>query len=872
MMRRYLLGILLWLVTLSCVGAELRLSGNEASVQLAPLVELFEDKSAMLDVEQVIADGNFAQRQELLRPGPTRSAIWLRFVLKNDSPVPLTRWIAVRPASLREVSLFIQQDGRWRRVDAGTSRPFGQWPVSARFAVFPVELPAGATHTIYLRVASMNPVAIMPALWEPQAYREAESRIWLREGFMLGVLGIMPLFGALLFFMFRDRAFLFNVLTTATFFLGESSAKGYSFIYLWPNATTWSTWCLSLFAMMGVCWNVLFLRALLQTRRNFPRMDRMLLSLLGIQCLIALGIVGGDYWAWARIANVVNLFATLLFIGTGVTAALKGIKAARYYTAAFLILEGGGLLHHLALTGSIPQADINEYILPITMTLHNVIMLASVVDRIMLARKERERVNSELLAARAAHEAQLEKAVEERTADLNKALEDVRRANQSQTRLVAYISHDLRAPLATIINYAHLLGRHDDAEVRRYKTTIERSAAYQLELIDELVEYARGEFDRLELIPVPTYFHSWLENIASQAELLATQYGNRFILKADESIPPVLVFDPRRLQQVLLNLLSNAAKFTSEGEISLRLQSRPLGNDRIELRFSVDDTGCGIAPEAMERIFQPFERCDSNKEGSGLGLSIARHLAGAMGGNLTVESTLGRGSSFGFHLTLNTADESEVLQQPQTFALPKDFGAGKKVLVVDDNLASCDYLREVLFSANFEVACAWNGHDALLLASERRFDLVLVDQDMPNMSGWELMRKLHETCPDTAPPIILCSAMPPQRPADHPQEIAFAGTLLKPVPADRLLRMMEDLLPSTSQANGLMPPAEELVLLRRLIAEGRITEIEEWAGSLERSTPECANFASRIREAALRIDFMELNKLMERAWPRATAC
>lgn len=867
-----LLGVFLWLATFSCAGAELRLSGNEASVPLGPLVEHVEDGTAALDVEQVAANASFAPKPELMHPGPTRSAIWLRFVLVNNSPVPLTRWIAVKPASLREVSLFIRQGERWQRTTAGTHLPFAQWPIPTRFAVLPVELPAGASHTIYLRVASMNPVAIMPTLWEPKAFLRAESRVWLREGLMLGILAAMPLFGALMLFMFRDRAFLFNVLATTTFLLGESSAKGFSFMYLWPEATTWSTWCLSLFATMGVCWNILFLRALLDTRHNFPRMDRMLLSVLGVQGLIALGIVTGDYWIWAKAANVLNLLATLLFIGTGVTAVIKGIKAARYYTAAFLLLAGGGLLHFLALTGKIAHADINDYILPVTMTLHNIIMLASVVDRIMLARRERERAKSELLAARAAHEAQLERAVEERTAELNLALEEVCRANQVQTRLVAYISHDLRAPLATIINYAHLLGRHDDAEVRRYKATIERSAAYQLELIDELVEYARGEFERLELIPVATYCHSWLENIAAQAELLATQYGNRFLLKAEEGIPPVVVFDPKRLQQVLLNLLSNAAKFTSEGEISLCIQSRPLADGKIELGFSVNDTGRGIAGGDLERIFQPFERGDSTQEGSGLGLSISRHLVGAMGGDLTVESVLGEGSHFRFCLTVGVADEEAVQQLPQAFALPRDFGSGKTVLVVDDNSASRDYLREVLFSAQFDVSSAQNGEEALSLASRHEFDLMLFDQDLPDMSGWELLRKIQASAPDVRAPVVLCSAMPPRCPSDHPPEISFSAALLKPVSADRLLRTAEALLHHEPQQNLAMPSAAMLEPLRRLIADGCITDIEDWAALLERAEPACVGFAQRVREAALRIDFVELDRLTRTAPPHPATC
>lgn len=860
---RSLLGGLLWFGVALAGAAEIRLSGKEASLPLAPLIEAYEDESGRMEIQDVVRQGAFSVRPELLHPGFTHSAIWLKFEFFNDSGLPLTRWLSVQPARLRDVSLFVRQEGGWRRTDAGTRLPFAEWPVSAVNAVLPLRIPPGQPLVAYLRVAGPVSISIAPTLWEPLAFREAEGHSRMVDGIFLGGMAVMPLIGLLLLFMLRDRAFLFNTLGMLTFCLGETSAKGYGFMYLWPNANDWAPRSLALGAMLGVGWHILFLRDLLATRITLPRADRLLLFLLAIEWLPGLGLLLEDYSGWARISAALNLLAMPIMVGVGILAVRRGIKAARYYLAAFAVLAVGGLLHLSSLLGFVPYIGAVEYALPVAMLLNNALMLVSVVDRVMLVRKEKEAAQNALLAVRVAHEAELEQAVVERTADLNAALVETRQAKETQSRLLAYVSHDLRAPLSTIINYAHLLGRHGDADVCRYNAAIERSALYQLDLIDDLVEFARGELDRLELVPAPAFLYDWLDGIATQAELLARQYGNRFFLETGSGIPPVAVFDAKRLRQVLINLLANAAKFTGDGNIRLDVQARPLAGNRVELAFAVIDTGAGIPPHDLERIFLPFERRETQREGWGLGLSIARQLVRAMGGEIEAQSTPGQGSRFSFRLTFDMADEADVLQPVQPFLNPPAFGSGKALLVVDDSEGSREYLRETLLAADFDVVCARDGAEALGLARGRRFDALLVDQAMPGMDAWELLRQLHEGFADAVPPVILCSAMPPQRPAGYPDGLAFNQALLKPVAADRLFRVLQGLFRRAPAQSGALPSAAMLAVLRRLIADGDMTEIEEWAVMLESSHPSYADFACRVREAVLRIDLGELATLSE---------
>ncbi|HEX5338403.1 MAG TPA: hybrid sensor histidine kinase/response regulator [Gallionella sp.] len=874
---------LLMLFAISAHATEIVLTGDETSLPLAPLAAVYEDQSAALSIEEVALHGRFAPQPKLLHPGYTTSAIWLRFSFINASPQPLTRWLSLQPARLQEVSLYLQQDGRWQRSDAGVRQPFRLHPIPAANPVLPLLLAPGERLVAYVRIAGQDAVTIEPTLWEPRAFREAESRTRLVDGLMLGGLVVAPLFSLLMIFMLRERAFLLYTLMTLTFCLGEASDKGYSFMYLWPEATGWAAHNLPWFALIGTGLSILFLRELVDTRRRFPRSDRLLLLVLAIRWLPALGLLFGDYRFWAKFSAMTTPLVPLTLFFVSVLAMLKGIHAARYYTAAFVAMAGGGLLHVAILKGVI-GGELGEYALPVAMLLSNILMLAAVVDRIMLVRQEKEAAQNTLIEARTMHEAELEQAVAKRTADLNAALTETRKTNRTQSRLVAYISHDLRAPLATIINYARLLSHRGDEETRRYQATIERSAMHQLELIDDLVEFARGELEHLELVPAPTYLHDWLHDIAGQAELLAVQYDNRFVLEITGDAPPVVVFDPKRLRQILINLLQNAAKFTSNGEIRLCLHATPAADGKVELSFAVEDTGPGIPQQDAERIFLPFERRKSGRAGSGLGLSIARKLARAMGSDLTLKSSPGKGSRFGFRLTVETAEEADVPHPIQAFAFPEPFGTGKTLLVADDNPASREYLREVLSTADFEIVSARDGDEAWRIAQQRRFDAVLVDQFMPGMGGWEVLQKLHEAAPSAVPPVILCSAMPPQRPEGFPSGLDFYATLLKPIGADKLLQTLQsafdrtqqvaqpDVQPGAQQAmpqTGQQPPAEIsadiLAPLRDMIADGCITEIEEWAAAFAAAHPEHADFARRIGEAARQCDMGALTWLFDDA-------
>lgn len=460
-------------------------------------------------------------------------------------------------------------------------------------------------------------------------------------------------------------------------------------------------------------------------------------------------------------------------------------------------------------------------------------------------------------------------AIEGQATHLNQALQEASQAHENTNRMIAYLGHDLRSPLGTIVHYVQLLGSSRGQLSRHYQEVIERSVTHQLELIDDLMEYTRGELEQLNLFPAPTYLHAFLEEIAHQGELLAEQRGNRFRMLVRDGIPAVGIIDAKRLKQVLMNLLSNASKFTESGAIRMQVEFTSVGEPH--LRFSVSDTGTGISEEDLDGIFQPYERRSEEQPGYGLGLAIAGQIVKKMGSELKVDSAPGMGSRFWFELPLDIAEESDVLLPLQAFAIPEPFGAGKRILILDRNASTRDYLTEILSLADFDVICVDLSSEAEPLLQEGHFGMILATQTEHGDDAWRLLRKVQQYIAECPPPVILYTAAPPQRPKGFPDNIDFDEILLKPISAEKLLQILRDYFeedplaasdPNASPSTQI--PESMFAKLREMIAFGNITDVMEWATEIERDYPDQADFTFALRNAALRIDIKALTLLASR--------
>jgi signal transduction histidine kinase/CheY-like chemotaxis protein len=472
---------------------------------------------------------------------------------------------------------------------------------------------------------------------------------------------------------------------------------------------------------------------------------------------------------------------------------------------------------------------------------------------------------------------------------LQKAKDAAESANLAKTRYVTGISHELRTPLNSILGYAQILlretggsgstgkGGGDDTQ-KRALGTILRSGEHLLGLIDGLLDLARIEAGKLRLDPAPMPLRELLDDLAKMFEPQAARKGLQFRIETTGRLPDYVRVDAKRLRQVLINLLANAVKFTEQGEVVLRIDYR------MEVaRFEIADTGPGIAADDHARIFMPFERSASGRviaePGTGLGLSITRMLTSLMGGELTLESELGRGSTFRLRLYL-----PEYLSVPtQTRSMRTVIGyegPRMRVLLVDDDATQRHMLTGMLAPLGFDVDEAASGREALDCVARVRPDVVLLDINMDGMDGWETARRLREF--DGAPiPVLMVSANVFENRSELLRTAGCAGFVPKPVMESELLDQLREALDLTwhvdEPADAAPPKAEpaadaplaalddeERAALLRLSRLGHVNGIATLLDAISERSEAAREDCRRLRALVDGFDLIRFTQLLQR--------
>ena len=385
--------------------------------------------------------------------------------------------------------------------------------------------------------------------------------------------------------------------------------------------------------------------------------------------------------------------------------------------------------------------------------------------------------------------------------EFRRAMEAATRADQAKGQFLAMMSHEIRTPMNGVIGMTSLLADSPlTRDQRDYVETIRQSGDALLTIINEILDFSKIESGKLELEQETFELRACLE---SALDLLAPKSAEKhldLLYEIDEHVPHEVRSDPARLRQILVNLISNAVKFTLRGEVVLGVRSAARPDGRIELRFTVRDTGIGIAPESMPRLFQSFSQLEASTArrfgGTGLGLAISKRLAELLGGAMWVESVLGQGSTF--HFTIAT---DAVTERPRPAPADGARGvlAGLRVLIVDDNATSRRILGGLVTRWGMAPQGAESGAEAqALLEGGKQFDVAIVDMQMPVMDGAALARAIVRLkLPAPLPVILLCHAGQRDQLADPSM---FAECLAKPAKPSQVLDALARLFQARSVA------------------------------------------------------------------------
>ncbi|MGN0336635.1 MAG: response regulator [Lachnospiraceae bacterium] len=393
----------------------------------------------------------------------------------------------------------------------------------------------------------------------------------------------------------------------------------------------------------------------------------------------------------------------------------------------------------------------------------------------------------------------------------NQKLSDI---NKAKSVFISNMSHEIRTPINAVLGMDEMILRETtDEKIREHAYDIKNAGKMLLSIINDILDFSKIEAGKMEIIPDDFRLGYMLDDINRLIDIKAKEKDLNFIVDISPELPHMVCGDELRIKQVIINILTNAIKYTQKGSVTFAVIGTQAEDHMVELYVSVKDTGIGMKQEDMGKLFSDFQRLDEkrnrNIEGTGLGMSIVVRLLEQMDSKLQVESVYGEGSEFSFMLTLPVVDAAPIgdiavlheQRMKEELSVRKSYAKGAKILAVDDNQVNLAVLEGLLKDFDVELDCALNGKRALKMIGAKHYDLVLLDHLMPEMDGMETLGHIRDMGGSYATlPVIALTANVSGDSRRRYMQAGFSDFLEKPISVSELERVLETYLPNGDQS------------------------------------------------------------------------
>jgi len=767
--------------TLLASDKTLILDPAEESYFLGPLTEILIDPEGTLNIEDVSATAAENKFQPVatrtISLGEVTGTVWLKFTLQDYpghepgkaewvldpgsyNPLFLTLYTPVLNSDTKKK--WLSQTIRTPIIPSFLDHSLREKPF------FNLSQKSDQPVDFYLKLNSSKGMIFTLKVSKQIKNMDTWTKDISFKNIVYGAMLTLAIYHLCLFFVLKDISLLY--FTIYMFF-------NTIFLYTYTNPTVFGIVEISDISLfnrinifvgaLGFSFYILFVRTFLHLKKLLPKMNKVIIFLF----LMSLSITATSFWITPRLLNpALDLMLSLsafLFCSLGfILWKKKGLAQAKFYLFSTLFPCIAIVYYFLLMQNLVPYSIVMDTFLDMSLPLEGILLSLAIADRIQILRIEHEMAKG---------------------------------ANIAKSRFLASMSHEIRTPMNAILGMADLLWESPlNREQKQYVRIFQNAGNNLLNLINDILDISKIEAGQLELRDEDFNIKELIDKTCEVLALGAHEKHLELLCRMRPGVPQFVTGDSVRLQQVITNLLGNAIKFTQKGEITLETSVNAESENKIELLFSVTDTGIGIPKDKQDSIFKSFSQVDNSltrsSSGSGLGLSISRQIVEMMKGRIWINSEENRGSVFSFTVKLKKAPHAVSKKQTPLKTLK-----GIHVLIIDDNATNRLILREKLLSWGAVIKEASKGRQGLEIIEKARkkgtpFQLVLLDSRMPEMDGIETARHMESKNGILQNTVIMLTSDERSQDISKAKKLGIMAYLVKPVKHEELKEIIQESL------------------------------------------------------------------------------